>query len=187
MPEPRHRIVVALDLSEYAEIVLEHALDQAARHAAPDLHVVHVAEEATANIDRAKQQLAALVLPALADLDCADWRVRLHVRVGKAADEIAELAGEVAAHLIVLGRFGTHHPHRRLGTVAARVIDRAPCPTLVVGMPPDAEAVVQCADCVDVRAESDGERWFCPRHAGDRMRLSTMITPGASWIGGLMW
>lgn len=187
MPEPRHRIVVALDLSEYAELVLEHALDQATRFAAPDLHVLYVADETAADIERGKQQLEALVLPALEDLDCTDWRVRLHVRTGHTADEIAELASEVAAHLIVLGRFGTHHPHRRLGSVAARVIDRAPCPTLVVGMPPDAEGVVQCADCVDVRADTGGERWFCARHAGDHSWLSTMITPGTSWIGGLMW
>ena len=186
MTEPRHRILVALDLSEYADIVLVHALDQAARHAAPDLHFLHVADSASADLEQAKQQLAELVLPALVDFDGTDWRARLHVGAGKAADEIASLAGELAAHLIVIGRFGTHHPHRRLGSIAARVIDLAPCATLVVGMPPDAE-VVQCVECAAARAASDGERWFCARHAGDRVRLSAIVQPGSTWIGGLMW
>jgi hypothetical protein len=93
----------------------------------------------------------------------------------------------VSAHLIVVGRFGTHHPHRPIGTVAARVIDLAPCATLVVGLTGSSDATVQCVACVAVRADSDGARWFCPEHAGDRLRLSAIVTPGASWRGGLMW
>ncbi|HTR50384.1 MAG TPA: universal stress protein [Kofleriaceae bacterium] len=187
MTEPRHRIVVALDLGEYSEIVLEHALDQAARHDGPDLHFVYVHDDIGLDVETAKQRLAALVLPALEVLDCTEWRIRLHVRAGKAPAAIAELAGELGAHLIVLGRFGTHHPHRRLGTVAARVIDLAPCATLVVGLEGSSEAVGQCPDCVEARASSDGARWFCAAHTGDRTRLSTMVVPGASWLGGLMW
>ena len=53
--DPHFRLVVALDLSEYAEIVLEYALDQAARHSAPDIHFVHVIEghrDATSKLPR---------------------------------------------------------------------------------------------------------------------------------------
>src|SRR5712671_1942946 len=42
----RYRMVVGVDLTEYSEIVLEHALDQAARHSAPELHIIHVRERA---------------------------------------------------------------------------------------------------------------------------------------------
>lgn len=184
MTEPRHRIVVALDLSEYSEIVLEHALDQAARHDGPDLHFLLVVDRE--DVDVAKQRLAELVLPSLDNLKSAQWRVRFHIRPGKAAEEIANLAGELDAHLIVLGRFGTHHPHRRIGSVAARVIDLAPCPTLVVGLPGDV-AGAQCAACAEVRSASSGERWFCDAHVGDRMRLSSLVVPGSRWVGGPMW
>jgi nucleotide-binding universal stress UspA family protein len=187
MTEPRHRIVVALDLSEYAEIVLEHAIDQAARYRAPDLHFLHVTDGPERDVDAGKQALASLVLPALEDLDCSDWRVRLHVRTGKAADEIANLAGELAAQLIVLGRFGAHHRRRRLGSVAASVIDLVSCPTLVVGLGTETEGTVQCENCVAIRASSEGARWFCAQHTDDRVRLSTIVMPGTSWIGGLMW
>ena len=46
----RYRIVVGLDLSEYAEVVLEHALDQAARHELSELHFVTVVPDASATL-----------------------------------------------------------------------------------------------------------------------------------------
>ena len=185
----RFEIVIGLDLSEYAEIVLEHALDQAARHDAPDLHVLTVIDT-PADLEATKQRMAALVLPALEDFDCTDWRLRLHVRVGKAHEEIAGLAAELRASLIVVGRFGLHHRGSRLGSVASRVLDAATCPTLVVGMVDDSpDAVAQCPDCVTVRAESDGEHWFCPAHAAnDGASFATVFVSGPTWTGGgLMW
>lgn len=188
LDNPRwYRIVVALDLSEYAEIVLEHALDQAMHHTHPDLHFVTVVDRGDEDVDDAKAKLAALVLPAL-DHATADWRARLHVRAGRAHEEIACFAADVRAHLIVLGRFGLHHPG--VGSVASRVIDSASCPTLVCGFSEDApEARDQCPDCVHVRAESDGERWFCAAHAApDRISIATIAVPTGAWTGdGLMW
>jgi nucleotide-binding universal stress UspA family protein len=190
IPSPRRfRIVVALDLSEYSEVVLEHALDQAARHDAPDLHVVTVVG-AKADIEATKNTLAALVLPDLEDFDCADWRARLHVRTGVPYEEIADLAAEVRADLVVIGRFGLHHRYGKARSVASRVLDAAPCPTLVVGLVDDSpDEVVQCEDCVAVRASSDGERWFCTAHsASDRVTLaSAVLSPVSLTGGGLMW
>ena len=185
----RQRILCALDLSEYAEIVLEHALDQAARAEAPELHFLTVVDRSAA-CELTKQRLAGLVIPAFEGLDCTLWTVRLHVRVGKPADEITVLADEIHAHLVVLGRFGTHHPHRRLGSVASHVIDRVNSPTLIVGLTATSEeAVAQCPACVEVRAASGGERWFCDEHrAPERVRLTTLVSPGTlSSGGGLMW
>ena len=189
MSTPRYRIIVGLDASEYAEIVLEHALDQAACRDAPDLHFV-TAVSADADVDEVKRRLAALVLPALDGFDCTDWHVRLHVRVGTPAEEITDLAAEVRAHLIVVGRFGVLHPHRRIGAVAAEIVDRAPCGVHVVGLVDQSpDLVPQCPDCVVVRAESDGMRWFCEAHESpEHLRLSTLVPTGSSWLGGsLMW
>ena len=190
VPKRRFRIVVALDLSEYAEIVLEHALDQAARHDSPDLHLMTVVDDARADLDDVKRRLAALVLPGLDGFDCADWQARLHVRGGKPHEEVVNLAAELRAHLIVIGRFGLHHPGTRLGSVASRVLDQATCPTLVVGMADDsADRQAQCESCVALRRQTDGERWFCTAHtAPDRNSLATTSLSGFKLTGGgLLW
>ncbi|HUJ59399.1 MAG TPA: universal stress protein [Kofleriaceae bacterium] len=184
-----YRIVVALDLSEYAPIVLEHALDVAARHDAPDLHVVTVVERG-ADVDSAARELTDMVRFALDGRSLGGWHARVHVRSGRAYEEIAALAGEVRANLIVVGRFGLHHPGRRLGSVASRVLDAAACPTLVVGLVDDTPpAADQCPDCVRVRAESDGERWFCDAHsAPDRdVLVSSFVSSPLLTHGGPLW
>lgn len=190
MLDPHHRIVVALDLLEYSEIVLEHALDQARRFAPPELHFVTVVEDARPDLDDVKQRLGALVVAGLDGLDRTGWLVRLHVRSGRAAEEITNLAAEIRAHLLVIGRFGVHHPRRRIGRTANRVIDLATCPAFVVTLTdqsPDGQP--QCPDCVALRSASDGRIWFCSLHAApDRSQLSTIVGPSTSLTGGpLMW
>jgi nucleotide-binding universal stress UspA family protein len=183
---PRFRMVVALDGSEYAEIVLEHALDQASRHDRPDLHILRVVDD-TQQVDEVKQWLAAAVLEGLETFRGSrpDWRTRLHVRAGRAVDEIVDLANEIAADLVVIGRYGNYWLRR---SVADKVIAAAPCPTLVVGLTQhDVEAEPQCPACVAVREASDGERWFCADHtADDRVRLSTLV-PSTTMAHGGIW
>ena len=187
----RFRIVVALDQSEYAQIVLDHALDQARHQRAPDLHFLTVVERDGDDVDDVKNALAELVLQGLDGCDCDEWRARMHVRAGRPHEEIASLAAELRANLMVIGRFGLHHPHRKLGTVASRVLAAAICPVLVVGPADSAvETVAQCPECVRVRAESDGERWFCTAHvAPDRETLATsiLLPPPPFTGGGPMW
>jgi nucleotide-binding universal stress UspA family protein len=188
--DPHFRIVVALDLSEYSEIVLEYALDQAARHSAPDLHFVHVlANDDPDRIEPAKRKLAALTLESLETVSDTEWRARLHIRAGKAHDEIIALAAELDAHLIVCGRFGVHRVWGQLGSVAHRVLEHAHCPVLAVNLVDRPLEIEQCPDCVEVRAASDGERWFCEAHsAPERETLATTIlTPGPRIGGGLLW
>lgn len=186
----RHCIVAALDLGEHCEIVLEHAIDQAAHHAAVDLHVVHVLAPGTTELADVKRALTALVEPALERLRGVAWRLHLHVRSGDAPAELTDLAAELRADLLVIGRFGAHHPHRRIGLTASRVIDRATCPTFVVGLTdqsPDAQP--GCPACVQLRAETEGRLWFCEAHAAPgRLQLSSLISDSASWSGGgLLW
>ncbi|HTJ47206.1 MAG TPA: universal stress protein [Kofleriaceae bacterium] len=178
-------MVVAVDASEYAEVVLEHALDIAARHERADLHLLAVHEGKGADLDEAKRRLVEL---ALAELEAFhgsehDWHVRLHVRSGVPAEEIAGLAGEVQADLLVIGRFRAK--------IAEQVLAQAPCPTLVVQLTDQVVEVEEpCADCVTVRADSDGERWFCARHsAPDRAGMATTrLHFAGDWTGGgPMW
>src|SRR5215470_18351440 len=78
----RYRIVVGIDLSEYADIVLEHALDQAARHDAPELHFLTVRERRKPSAEERKRALWERVYPALETFNRhgTDWRAQLHIR-----------------------------------------------------------------------------------------------------------
>jgi len=191
--EPRFRIVVALDLSEYAEIILEYALDQAARHSAPDLHFVHVVEnDRDETIETAKRELARLVYDGLDNVGRGPgWQSRLHLRAGKPHEEIVALAGELDAHLIICGRFGKRGTLRQLGSVTHRVLETAHCPVLAINfVDRPIETVEQCPDCVAVRAESEGETWFCAAHsAPDRETLATTLVSSSlpRTGGGLLW
>src|SRR4051812_6707050 len=104
----RYRIVVGIDLTEYSEIVLEHGLDQAARHDAPEMHFLYVKEDKRRSTEEMKQRLSALVFPSLQTFNQygSNWRARLHVRGGKPDEQIAMLAADVRADLIVIGQFG---------------------------------------------------------------------------------
>lgn len=183
---PRIPIVIALDGSEYSEIVLEHGLDQAARQDLPDLHVVTVVG-ASSELEPTERWLSQLVADALDAFGRRPtWRTRIHVRCGKPEDEIANLAADVEASLIVLGRYGVH---RRRDSVAHRLIELTSCPTLIVGLSGrPVEAQPQCRACMRARDESDGTRWFCDAHvAPGRVRLSTLVPQSTSDPHGGLW
>jgi nucleotide-binding universal stress UspA family protein len=180
----RYRIVVALDLSEYAEVVLEHALDQAARHDCPELHILTVREKRKPTADEVKQALWEHVYPTLQEFNRhgLDWHARLHVRKGKPADEIVQLATEVGADLVVMGQFGMHHKSRSSKrTVPKQVLESSVCPTLVVGLPQAYDAR-QCPVCVAVREQTEGEDWFCEEHHHRIKRIQ--VTPMTVWNNG---
>jgi nucleotide-binding universal stress UspA family protein len=169
-------IVVGNDFSEGAG----HAFDQAARVArrvpGSDIHVVNVidqesTEEQTRRVaDDLLQYLEAKV-KALGGLE--GQAVGLHVRCGRPAREIAQLATDVAADLIVVG--ATKGPHLKqlfVGSVTERLLLAAPCPVFVAGPSPveasDAhEPAIEpaCADCLVSRRRSAGKNWWCDRHA----------------------
>jgi nucleotide-binding universal stress UspA family protein len=183
----RYRIVVGIDLSEYSEIVLEHSLDQAARHQLPELHFVHVRERANRkrSLEELRQRLSAATWPALQtfNLHYQSWRARLHIRTGKADEEIVGLAHDVIADMIVIGQFGLHNPGQGLKTLPSRVLVSAPCPTLVVGMPYPMQESPICNSCAQVREDSDGTNWFCDAHRAPD-RVEHVVSPMTTWSGG---
>jgi nucleotide-binding universal stress UspA family protein len=185
----RFRIVVGIDLSEYSDIVIEHALDQAARHDAPELHFLTVREKRRPSGEEVKHALWDRVFPALETFNRfgADWRARLHIRRGKPEVEIAELAAEIRADLIVIGQFGLHTPRASDKNLPNRVLQQAVCPTLVVGPPVAVDTAPHCPMCTVIREDTDGERWFCTQHAGDRGR-DHLISAMTTWSrGSVMW
>jgi nucleotide-binding universal stress UspA family protein len=181
----RYRIVVGIDLSEYSDIVIEHALDQAARHDAPELHFLTVCERRRFSGEECKQALWERVHPALETFNRfgTDWRARLHVRRGRPEVEIAQLAADIRANLIVIGQFGLHNPRITDKNLPNRVLQQAVCPTLVVGFPETLDTSPQCPMCAAVREDTEGEQWFCAQHVGDRGR-DHFVSPMTSWTGG---
>lgn len=195
VPEPlllarvrRYRIVVGIDLSEYADIVIEYALDQAARHQAPELHFLTVREQPRPSSEDVKQALWERVYTPLETFNqhAADWRARLHVRRGRPDEQITQLAAEVRGDLIVIGQFGLHNPRPTDKNLPNRVLQAALCPTLVVGMPEAADTSPRCALCMAVREDTDGVRWFCVQHADAGRRVEHTTTPMTTWTGGAL-
>lgn len=189
----RYVMVIAIDDSEYAPIVLQHGLDLAGRRGLVDLHLISVRGDDGVDMDAAKARLAGQVGEELDAFRAVaeGWRVRLHVRTGRAAEEIAGLAGEVGAELIVIGRFGVQRTKRRLGSTAEQTLALAPCPTLVVQLVDrEPDSAMACPACVELRAESEGERWFCADHAApERVGMaSTLLSSSLGWsTEGLTW
>ena len=181
----RYRIVVGIDLSEYSDIVLEHALDQAARHEAPELHLLTVRERRRPDAEDVKQALWERVYPELEAFNQhgRDWRARLHVRKGKPQEQIVMLAAELRADLIVVGQFGLHHPKSPKKSLTNEILHQAGCPTLVVGMGDTSDAT-QCPLCVAVREDSEGEDWFCEDHHALAKKTQNVVTPMTVWSGG---
>lgn len=182
----RFRLAVALDRTEYAEIVLEHAIDQASRHERPDLHFITVVKDKAAT-EEARIAMAGLVMQGLETMGSGrcDWRSWMHVLVGDPDTAITDLAGDIGADLLVIGRFGMHH---RRGSTAERVLANAPCPVLVVNLKEDSiPAVAQCPACVAVREETGAEQLFCAEHVGDRIGLSERVSSLFVTRGGSVW
>jgi nucleotide-binding universal stress UspA family protein len=173
--------VIGIDLSEYADIVIDHALDQAARHDGPELHFLTVREKRKPSTDELKQRLWERIYPELQTFNKfgTDWHARLHVRHGKPDEQIAMLAAE-----IVIGQFGLHNPRTTDRNVPNRVLQAAVCPTLVVGMPEAIDASPQCWMCAATREETEGERWFCASHSSEKQRVEHFVSPMTVWSGG---
>ena len=176
----RYRIVVGVDLSEYSDIVVEHALDQAARHHNPELHFLTVCEKRKFTTDDCKRALWERVYPTLETFNehGTEWRARLHVRRGKPDQQIGALAADINADLIVVGNFGLHNPSSKYKNLPNGVLSAAVCPVFVVGTPP-AMDTKQCPACHNVRELTDCDRWFCDRHAARGDSYAT--TPMTVW------
>jgi hypothetical protein len=173
-PPPRFDLVVGVDLTEMSETVLHHAFEHVVGRDAT-LHVVAVLPERRGGWRRARRaslgddgctlrhqlgdRVTRCLEEAVADDVRAGWMVRLHVARGRLDEVVGELAADVDASLVVVGRSGAS---------TDRLVERSACAVLVVAPPRD--AVVRspsCGDCADVRGWSKGERWFCTRHHGE--------------------
>jgi nucleotide-binding universal stress UspA family protein len=117
-------LVVGLDLSELSEHLLAKARDLAAWADEAQLNVVHVVKEA------AWCELESLCRHVV-EGSPAHWTV--HVRVGRAGDELARVAEDVGADFVIVeahDRPATHRMFHR--SIVARIAHCAPCSVLTI-------------------------------------------------------
>ena len=141
--------VVPYDFSSHSRAALAMAVDLAQRFAS-QLHLVHVIQPATlyyvpyggppttaagpAAILELREIAEKALREVAASVERECGRVETHVvESASIPDAIHEVAAKVAADLIVMGTHGrTGLAHVFLGSVAERMLRRAPCPVLTV-------------------------------------------------------
>jgi len=173
----RFVLVVGLDITDTDSSGF--ALDQAARTAMriirSEMHLLHVLP-AGAGPDQIREAAGSLERYVSAKAKqlggLARQSVGIHVRSGAPGHEIAQLASDVNADLIVVG---THHRgHLKqllLGSTAEHVMATAKCPVFVAGprpAPKPSHVIViepPCTDCLQARQATQGRSWWCKRHS----------------------
>ena len=190
---PRTVVVAAVDLVRGNEDVLQAAAKVASTNDG-ELHIVHVIpRDAVGSLSgegalrfsnltddvRAKLDQLATVLPTKLE------RIVVHVRLGRADVEIAQLASDVGADLVVVGTHGHTGLERLiLGSVGASLIRNAPCPVLVCrpkSAPQWDQILPPCADCRAVQQGTARKTLWCERHAQHHPRAHTYSAVPASF------
>jgi universal stress protein A len=136
------RVLCAVDGSKESDLAISHVVDLLGGGDA-EIHVVHVGLRSpwTGSKTMNPQQEERLRAAARQVLDAQVERFRaagvepvgVHLRMGRATDEILRLRDEIDADLIVMGSRGLNAFKRvMLGSDAEGVVRHAPCAVLVV-------------------------------------------------------
>jgi nucleotide-binding universal stress UspA family protein len=134
------KILLATDGSKEAELAATTAVDLA-NSTNSELHVVHVGEFLPTLLAQTEMEPVQLEREAQQLLDEQVKRLEeaggtlkeAHLRLGRADEEIVDLAHEVAAGMIVMGSRGRGRIRRALmGSVSESVVRHAHCPVTIV-------------------------------------------------------
>jgi nucleotide-binding universal stress UspA family protein len=190
-PQPRARyvVVVGVDFSDASFNALQEAVRLTEGAPEAELHLVHVIGESISHAS-----VGAFVAPDISYLDKIDeagktierWleplrlkRARLagHVRIGRPDREIAQIASDVGADLVVVGTQGKQGLERLLlGSVAESLVRHAPCAVLAHrsrSVAPWELIEAPCADCLAVRQVTGRATLWCERHSEHHLRAHT--------------
>ncbi len=183
-------IVVGADFSEASELAVSKAFEMAAGQPPAEVHLVNVVQTygpqvayempvdssslAVLTINEARARFMNYADAALARFSEGksmrpQFRVVTHVRFDAIADEIAQLAADLEADLVVVGTHGRRGLSRvLLGSSAEATVRLAPCPVLVVRPKAVPEALPRieppCPLCVEARRTTNGTEMWCEQH-----------------------
>jgi nucleotide-binding universal stress UspA family protein len=181
-------LLAAVDYSELSETVLQQALALARHAPSAELHCLHVNRHSPSEDARGAQRK-----------ELSEWldgwlrgageipesvRVVAHQALGEPIQLILETASDLSADLVVVG---THDPRGidrlLMGSVAEAVVRKAGCTVVVVRPKIHSETSSDieppCARCLDVREESQGNRYWCEQHIERHGRRHSYYHPRA--------
>ena len=180
-------VLVGIDFSPQAGDVLKAALATVREES--ELHLVHVLPlppGETLGASRADRELrfvtqmdeARQLLDRMAiDVPSSVKRLAAHIRVGSPDVEIAQLANDLGAELIVVGTHGRKGLDRLvLGSVAESLVRHAPCAVLTWRAKPApiwSLIAPPCPACVAVQKETNRTKLWCERHSERHGRAHT--------------
>jgi nucleotide-binding universal stress UspA family protein len=181
-------IVVGVDYSDTAKLALEHALTLASQRAPAEVHVVHVLsvtasglaspaieavrahlQSANEAADQLKSYVTGVIDACVAQGATPPARVALHLRLEAPAQQVAQLAADLQADIVVVGTQGRQGISRLvLGSVAEGTVRLAPCPVLVMRAKSIPTPVPQieppCPRCLQTRNSSPRRELWCEQH-----------------------
>jgi nucleotide-binding universal stress UspA family protein len=187
-------VVVGIDYSKLGDLALERAFELATERHNAEVHIVYVLQTlgalaplelggAIGGPDPGVIAEASELLRQYADKKLQAYRARAktagktelfnravsHLRLDSPAHEVAQIASDLEADLVVVGTHGRRGASRLLvGSVAEGVVRLAPCPVLVVREkslePAGPQIEPPCPRCVDARRASKGAELWCADH-----------------------
>ena len=185
-------ILAAIDFSDTASLVVQEAVDLARQKGAAQLHFVHVNHSLPNDPgqDARHAELLEWLDARLTGPRGVPHTVKVvgHELSGDVAKLIVEMAADLSAEVVVIGTHGRKGLERLLlGSVASAVVQSCGCPVLVVRAKLHHHPAVQieppCPRCVEVRAQSQGQTYWCEQHSEKHARRHTYYDPrAASWV-----
>jgi nucleotide-binding universal stress UspA family protein len=185
-------MVVGVDFSDQSDLALRRAFELGLEHQVAEIHAVHVVrsfesgvqlelptnlelstvslaeagEQMKAHLERRLSEFARAVDPP--ERTRAIDRVVSHIRLDAPAEQIAQLAADLEADLVIVGTHGRRGLSRMvMGSVAEGVVRHAPCQVLVVREKKVSDAPriePPCPRCVETRRETGGREFWCEQH-----------------------
>jgi len=129
-----HRILYCTDFSDNSEQAFDHAISLAAEYNA-ELTLLHVLDDlpSSADIESETEKVLERLEKRISPEARKNGMTKVAVRIGKAFQQIIELALESRTDLIITGVRGRHALDLAVfGSTTYRVVQLGPCPVLVV-------------------------------------------------------
>jgi len=186
----RFVLVVGVDFSKTGDLAFDRALELGVATPGSEVHVVNVVRTYGAGVQLELPGSPGFTSMSLAEAaeqlrHYAEHRLQLfakertvadgawprlvtHVRLDAPAEEMAQLAADLEADMVVVGTHGRRGLSRVLmGSVAEGVVRLSPCTVLVVRPKIVSEAAhiePPCPECVKTRRDTHGQEFWCPEH-----------------------
>ncbi|MGZ3416330.1 MAG: universal stress protein [Polyangiales bacterium] len=168
-------IIVGIDFSPGSHAALTEALTLAVSEHTREVHIVHVQSVAaiasagyvwpiSAEQDEILERLHRMAREALVPFP-EPPRVFVHTTVGSPTRDLADLAAELGADLIVIGPPAHGLERLFLGSVGARLAHLAGCSLLMV-REQECKPERRCLECERMRERSQRKDLWCSAHSG---------------------